>query len=239
MSDTEWTLIVTTAFLGAVAIFAAVWGPVLADRVKRKALAPALEVQFERRPPFCHRTVWRSTIDPKIEEPVYFFRFEVVNNGRTLARRCEVTIEELWLYDAADNPHKHENFSPVNLSWSGKGIEGPIQFLDINPKRRGIYCDIGHISSPSHQKREEQTRCVDVPGRGNDNLVLQLEQTVVFFSQPNCLPPGKYAIKVSLYSENAPYRHQEVFFEIVWSGKWQRAIEEMLLEAVVTRVNHP
>jgi len=238
MSDVEWTLIGTTAFLGAVAIFAAVWGPALGELVKRKVFTPDLEILFEPRPPFCHRTFWRSITDPNLEEPVHFFRFEVRNNGKTLARRCEATIEELWIYDAADKPHKHENFSPVNLRWSGKGIEGPIQFRDINPKREGIYCDIGHISSPSYQEREERARCVDVPGRGNDDLRLVLEQTTVPLSQPNCLARGKYAIKVLLHSENAPYRHQEVFFEIVWSGEWQKETEEMLREAVVTRVNH-
>jgi len=225
MMISDWVLVITSLFLGATALFV----PVLAEFLKRKVFAPKLEIQFELSTPFCVRTFWRSSDDPNLNEPVYFFRFQVVNNGQSQARLCEAVLEELWIYDVSGNPTKFPRFSPINLR-----IEGGTPFLNINPHRR-VYCPIGHISSPSYQEKAERGAAIDIPGRHGDELRFFLELTQFPFSQPNCLVPGKYAIKISLYSENAT--RCEIYFQINWSGKWQDTEPEMFRELVIQRAN--
>ena len=230
MQITNCILIFTALFLGACALFV----PYLAEIVKRKAFAPNLKILFELAPPFCHQTSWCSPLgsSTQIKEPVYYFRFQVVNEGKTQARLCEVVLEYLWIYNSANNPQLYLNFSPVNMVWVGASNE----FININPKRR-FFCDIGHISSVNYQREIEQNRCIDLPGyRGNDlRFVLGLHQ--FFYSQPNCLVPGRYILQVGLYSENAGY--QKEFFDISWSGKWQDGNDQMFREIVIVRTRRP
>jgi len=230
METTDWIYILGTLFLGACALFV----PYLAEIVKRKAFAPNLKILFELAPPFCHQTNWRSPPSSpiQIEEPVYYFRFQVVNEGKTQAKQCEVVLENLWIYDSANNPQLYPNFSPVNMIWVGASNE----FININPKRR-FFCDIGHISSANYQRKIEQNGFIDIPGyRGNDlRFVLDLRQ--IFYSQPNCLGPGRYILQVGLYSENAGY--QKEFFDISWSGRWQDGDDEMFREIVIARTRSP
>jgi hypothetical protein len=230
METIGWIYILGTLFLGACALFV----PYLAEIVKRKAFAPNLKILFELAPPFCHQTSWRSPLGSptQIEEPVYYFRFQVANEGKTQARLCEVVSENLWIYDSANNPQPYPNFSPVNMIWVGASNE----FININPNRR-VFCDIGHISSQNYQREIEQNRFIDILGyRGNDlRFVLDLRQ--IFYSQPNCLGPGRYILQVGLYSENAGY--QKEFFDISWSGIWQDGDDEMFREIVITRTKNP
>lgn len=223
MEITDWILMLTALFLGACALFV----PYLAEIVKRKAFAPNLKILFELAPPFCHQTSWSSP-----EEPVYYFRFQVVNEGKTQARLCEVVLENLWIYDSANNPQPYPNFSPVNMVWVGASNE----FININPNRR-VFCDIGHISSANYQRKIEQNIFIDLPGyRGNDlRFVLDLRQ--IFYSQLNCLVPGRYILQVGLYSENAGY--QKEFFDISWSGKWQDGDDQMFREIVIAHTRRP
>jgi hypothetical protein len=227
MSCSDWVLVGTSLFLGAVALFV----PYLSEVVKRRLFGPELKVNHRNAPPFHHLTYWRSPRNPSLEEPVYYFRFEVVNEGKSQARQCEAVLEELWVYDASGKPIEISNFSPMNLRWSGLQQ----QFLDINPHPRKVFCDIGHVSSLAHQQREEQRVFVDVPGRGDDEPRFLFEQLQFPYSQPNCLAAGKYAIKISVYCENAEAK--TLYFQISWSGKWQDREQEMFREAVVEHID--
>jgi len=226
MEIKDWILIFTALFLGACALFV----PYLAEVVKRKAFAPNLKILFELAPPFCHQTSLRSPT--QIDEPVYYFRFQVANEGKTQARLCEVVLENIWIKDSANNPQPYSNFSPVNMVWVGTSNE----FININPNRR-VFCNIGHISSANYQRKVEQNRFIDLSGYiGNDlRFVLDLRQ--IFYSQPNCLVPGRYILQVGLYSENAGY--QKEFFVISWSGKWQDGDDQMFREIVIARTRDP
>lgn len=230
MEITHWILMLTALFLGACALFV----PYLAEIVKRKAFSPNLKILFELAPPFCHRTSWRSPpgSSTQIEEPVYYFRFQVVNEGKTQARQCEVVLENLWIYDSANNPQLYPNFSSVNMIWVGASNE----FINVNPNRR-VFCDIGHISSANYQREIEQNKFIDIPGyRGNDlRFVSDLRH--IFYSQPNCLGPGRYILQFGLYSENAGY--QKEFFDISWSGRWQGGDVEMFREIVIACTESP
>jgi hypothetical protein len=230
LQTTDWVLIATALFLGACALFV----PYLAEIVKRKLFAPELEISFELKPPFCHRTIWRSkpASYQQISEPVYYFRFQVVNGGRTQARLCEAVLENLWVYDPSDEAAKYANFSPVNMRWAAT----PSQFIDINPGRT-VFCDIGHISSPDYQRKIEKSSFIDPPDYNGIALRFALDIQQIFYSQPNCLPPGKYVLEVGLYSENA--RRQRQCFEVSWSGKWLDDLDEMFRQIRVKCVKRP
>jgi hypothetical protein len=225
----DWVLVGTTLFLGTVALLTAIFGPTWSEKRTRRVFAPKINIVFKPEPPFCHQTFFGS---PSHGWPVLFLRFMVVNEGKSLAKNCEALLEGLWTYDAAGKPHKVQDFRPVNLAWTGRLSNRPLmQFRDVNPKRWGVYCDIGYISSPEYQSQKESRERIGFPDNDANALRLMLGQAEDPFSQPNSLPPGKYAIQVTLHSENA--EHRTVFFEIVWSGRWRNAERDMLQEVVV------
>lgn len=221
MEITDWVIIFTSIFLGACALLV----PYLAELVKRHAFAPCLNISYRHEPPFSHKTRYSTN------EPVYYFRFQVVNDGKTQARLCEVVLENLWIYDAANSPQRYLNYSPVNLKWSG---ESNI-FVNINPSRK-IFCDIGHISSTNAQRNEQQN-CIDISGYTGDDLRFFLELHQIFNVQPSCLKPSKYILQIGLYSENGGY--QKIFLEISWSGQWRDSEIDMFREIVITRTEEP
>lgn len=230
MATSDWILIFTALFLGACALFV----PYFAEIVKRWKLAPELKILFELASPFCHKTSFRPppTSQIQFEEPAYYFRFQVVNEGKTQAKLCETVLENLWIYDAANIPRLYPNFSPINMIWVGSSNE----FININPKRK-IFCDIGHISSASYQEEIEQKKLIDIRGYTGTDLRFVIDQFRIFYSQPNCLAPGRYILEVALYSENAGCQRE--FFDISWSGKCKDGEDEMFREIVITRTNSP
>lgn len=227
IANTGKILIVTSLFLGACALFV----PYLSEILKRNLFAPKLKILFKLEPPYCRQTDYRSLVN-SFKEPVYYFRFQVLNIGKTQAKLCEVVLENLWIYNAANKPQLYKNFSPVNMIWVGISD----QFININPNRR-VFCDIGHISSPNYQKEKEYRKFIDLPGYTGNDLRFVLELHRIFYSQPNSLAPGRYLLQFGLYSENAGYKKE--FFDISWSGKWKDREEQMFREIVITNIKNP
>ena len=108
MQVSDWVLIFTTLFLGAIALFV----PYLAELLKRKLFAPNLKFDFELKPPDCHKTKFNNN------EPVYYFRFRVTNLGKSQAKKCEAVIESLHKENSAGN-YQPIKYSPINLIWGG------------------------------------------------------------------------------------------------------------------------
>jgi len=216
MGVSDWVLIFTALFLGAIALFV----PYLAEITKRKYFAPNLKVQFESKPPDCHKTWYRDN------ESVYYFRFRVTNTGKSQAKRCEVVIEKLYKGDAAGNYHQIE-YSPTNLVWGSSYGE----YVDINPKRT-FYCDLFLIPCMNKQL-ERKSENIDVNPKDTSpfDLGFILSVKTIFFSQPNRFPPGEYKIMVAVFSENSPKITQT--FKVIWSGKWEDTEDAMLKEAVL------
>jgi len=155
MNTSDWVLVCTSLFLGACALFV----PYLAELLKRKLFAPKIKISFQLLPPFCHKTLLCShpSVRPCVEEPVYYFRFMVTNNGKSRANNCEIYLEKLWMYDASQTPRLYPSFSPLNMAWSGNHSQ---KFLDINHGKI-VYCDIGHIASEKYQHNTEKREFVD------------------------------------------------------------------------------
>jgi hypothetical protein len=214
MHTSDWVLIGTALFLGAVALFV----PAFAEIIKRKFFAAKLKIDFELRPPDCHKThVVRG-------DAVYYFRFRVTNNGKSQARRCEAVVEKIYKADAAGN-FQEIKYTPINLIWGSSYGE----YVDINPKRT-FHCDLFNIPTRDFQgwSENEYVDPIDTPPY---ELGIILNVKAAFFSQPNRLPPGKYRINVGVYSDNS--KKIEQIFQINWSGHWKEAEQEMFKEVVV------
>ena len=223
--ESDWPLVGVTMLVAITALLV----PLVAEWLKRKVYAPRLEVGYQHASPCAVRTEWGSPLDPTLREPVHYFRVRVSNTGKSRAEYCEAVLEELYVYDASGSPQKLEGLLPQNLRWAGTGES----FAHINP-RRSLYVDIGHISSRAHQAREERKLFIDVPGRGGDSLRMLLDQVTFPLAQPNCLAPGRYRLKIVVYSEDAP--SVSIRLDVSWTGNWQDAQAEMLRELVIKPV---
>jgi len=234
MNTSDWVLIGTTLVLGTIALIA----PTATEYIKRRWRSPKITLSFSRITPYCHKTFYRLnpglTICPDpapiINEPVFFFRFKVQNTGKSRLNSCEAVLEQLWIYDSANNPQKLPGFNDVSLLWADSNKQ-PI--IDIGP-RRSKYCNLGHVASVDYQDSRESSLANDIPGLHLPALRFMFELAHHPHSQPNCLVPGNYAIKVVLYSDNAP--PEDLFFQIAWSGRWQDDETEMFRELAINKI---
>lgn len=231
LTTSDLVLIGTSLFLGAVALFV----PYFAEKLKRSYFAPELVLEFALSPPDCHVTRskgYNQFGQVIIDEPDYYFRFRVQNQGQSQARRCEAVIEKMHIADASGKFQPLPQFTPVNLIW-GSGYVS--EFVDINPGRR-FFCDLCHIPSAQLQKMESDAkRYVDPVDSQPFDVGVVLNVKTAFHSQPNRLSPGKYRVDVAIYSENAKTIRKE--FQISWTGHWKNSESLMFREVVVELVN--
>lgn len=228
LKPTDRVMIVTTLFLGIIALIV----PYFSERFKRKLFSPTCIFSFSLSPPDCHLTNW-TEVSNIIEKPVYYFRFLITNTGKSTLLNCENVVEEIWHFDSSGKPIKVKNFSPVNLKWSGQHGK---QFINLNPGRRE-FCDIGYMPTLAYQKNQSITQnsiLQNISGYNKQELRFAFEFAKNFNSQLNCLPPGKYAIKITTYSEN--YKSVTNNLKISWSGEWKDREEDFFKELVIEKI---
>lgn len=189
-------------------------------------------VSYRHGAPWALLTEWRGQTDEGLGEPVYFFRFLVLNDGKSQARECEAVLDALWLYNAAGEPMPCEDFSPVSLRFD----DSRTRFLSLNPDRR-VFWALGHISSPAYQRKHEAPRRIEVPGEHGSDLRFMFANIDSPHGQPNCIPPGRFACRVLITAENAATQVQ--CYEVVWNGSWQPGLTEMLREVVIRPIPEP
>lgn len=224
LKATDWVMILTALFLGFVALFV----PYLAEFIKRKLFKPIANFTFSLSPPNCHLTSW--SFDSCQQNMVYYFRFLIENTGKTLLQNCENVVEEIWHYDDPDNPKKINNFTPVNLKWSGNQDK---QFMNINPGKK-VFCDIGYLPTIEFQ-RNHQDKLINISGYDNIALKFVFEFDKIYYSQLNCIPPGKFALKITTYCEN--HNNLNNYLEITWSGEWKEIEEDLFRELVIKKID--
>ncbi|OGA45929.1 MAG: hypothetical protein A3G24_26280 [Betaproteobacteria bacterium RIFCSPLOWO2_12_FULL_62_13] len=231
LTTSDLVLMGSSLFLGAAALFV----PYLAEKLKRSYFAPALLLDFALSPPDCHltRSKGRDQLGRVvIDEPDYYFRFRVQNQGQSQARRCEAVVESMYIADASGKFQPLPQFTPVTLIWGSGYVT---EFVDINPERR-FFCDLCHIPSAKLQALELNAgKYVDPTGTGPFDVGVVLNVKTAFHSQPNRLSPGKYCLDVAIYSENARTIRRR--FQISWSGAWKDTEQLMFREAVVELVD--
>lgn len=219
MQVSDWILIGATLFLGSIALLA----PYVVERWKYKFYSAKLEFKFFHRPPYCHKTQMRGF---NVNYPVYYFRFKISNEkGRIQAEQCEAVVEKIWKEDSAGELKEFVDFSPVWLKWSGTQRT---RYFTIQPGRE-IFCDIGCIHHPDNEP-DSVYRNITVEEKEQNKFFFEWPER--FYSQWDCLLPGKYQIKIAVYSKNA--RKIVKKFNIVWSGIWKDQESVMLNELVIS-----
>lgn len=217
--------------LGVVAILVAIFGPPLAGAVNRKWRGPKLVIVYEHKPPMIRKTSRFHHPEPDRRDAYYDFHFQTGNKGKTRAEKVEAVLEEIWDYDSAGVLHRLEGFWAVRLRFDSGGTKA----IDLNPHRQEQW-NLGNIPDRDVQNRLMKLDMYnDVPGKEGDDLRFFLDVDEWPFFQPNVLLPGKYKIKVTLYSSNAPREHQ--YFIIDWNGEWRDKEEEMFKQIVITPVS--
>jgi hypothetical protein len=214
----EWVLIGTTLLLASVAFLA----PYIIERWKYRFYSAKLAFKFFHTPPYCHIT---QKIGIGVNFPVYYFRFKVVNNGKVQAEQCESVLEKIWKENSAGEFKELTGFSPVLLKWSGTQMG---KYFTIQPGREP-FCDIGRIHHPDHESNSVYRSITEEEKKQNKFFFELPEQ---FYAQWDCLIPGNYQIKVTIYSKNAEKISRK--FKITWSGNWEDREPEMLNELVIS-----
>ena len=218
MEIKDWIQIGSTVALAVTALIT----PVVAEWFKSYYRLPKLRIRFKLASPDCHQT---QMIGEKVNFPVYYFRFLVENYGKTQAEECEVLLEKISKANSAGKMIEDNNFTPVNLKWTGiwKPYERTIQ------PGRAVYCDLGRVQSPNYNYQSIY-RGISPEEQEVNKFAFELPEK--YYSQWDCLTPGKYEIGVSVYSKNCKKTSRK--FSLSWSGKWKDKDSEMFNELVVT-----
>ena len=214
----EWVLIGTTLLLASVAFVA----PYAIEKWKYNFYSAKLDFDFFHKPPYCHITEMKGL---GVNFPVYYFRFEVVNNGKVQAEQCEAVLEKIWKENSGGEFKKFTGFSPVSFKWSG--IKMP-KYLTIQPGRK-IFCDIGRIHHPDHESISAY-RAINTEEKEQNKFFFELPYQP--YAQWDCLIPGNYKIEVAVYSKNT--KRNSKTFKISWSGIWKDQENNMLDELVIS-----
>ena len=180
-----------------------------------------MAIKFKLAPPDCHQT---RRVGRNLDFPVYYFRFIVENFGKTQADGCEVFLESVFKENSAGEMVKNKKFTPVNLKWSG--IRDP--YIRIIQPGKNMYCDLGRIQHPDDNFL---TVYKGFSKSEIDSNKFILEFPERYYSQQDCLTPGKYKIGVSVYSNNAEKVSRQ--FLLSWTGEWKDKKEDMFSELVI------
>jgi hypothetical protein len=190
--------------------------------LRRGCFAPKLAIEFSQTPPDCHKTTCTITkpIDGQVAvvsaKPAFYFRFRVVNKGKTTANKCEAVLTKLF-YESDNRWMPYENYTAINLVWGAFAGE----YVDINPERT-VGCNLLHILEPSQQDYFKGSY-VNPEGIKEYPVGIILDVKGALSCQPNRLPAGKYKIIVEIYAENAKKITKE--FVITWSGQWKEKLD--------------
>ena len=217
ISVRDWVQIGSTILLASVAFIA----PYLIERWKFTYRSPKLKIKFKLAPPDCHQTQWN---EGGMITPVYYFRFLVENIGKSQAEACEVFLEKIFKENSAGEMIEDKNFTPVNLKWSG--ARDPIE-RTIQPGKE-MYCDLGRIHHPNYNYQSVYKN-ISKKDQSLSKFVFELIEG--YYSQWDCLIPGKYKIVASVYSKNTDKVSRQ--FSLSWTGKWEDDEENMFNELVI------
>jgi len=229
MTCADWVQFGGVLFLGFAAIAVAIFGPYAGDAFKRRLLAPRLQIKYKNEPPYSHQTklAFQRVENFPEEFPTYYFRFTIENHGKSLARSCEVLLEEVWTANEQGKYQRVKEFWTTNLTLQGN------LYMDINPGRPPVYVAIGHISSPECQKKREQPYSIHTDRFDYYRFIFDFPEGQRLFANIDSRPRGKHLFEVVIVGEN--FEPIKRYFVLSWSGNWTEDDQQMLQnEAIIT-----
>lgn len=165
----------------------------------------------------------------ELHYPVYYFSFVVANEGRSHAEDCEVILEGVWKIKHQEPSGTSFISIPVNLMWAPGGSED--RMLKTIPREGKRLGNIGHIKPPEHEL-DSVYRGISETEKGTNKFFFELPHNQKFFYQWDCLVPGEYSARISVYAKNAKKVTGQ--FRISWSGEWKSTEKAMFREIVVS-----
>jgi len=228
----QWFTGFATLFLAFVALFK--------DTVLLWIKKPEIDIKFELRPPDCFKCQIIHAIPKQIKDNVmgidkivfymFYYRFRIINNGKSPAKNIEVTIRDIRKkkgnsFDRIDFPLDD------NLDWfsssliSGKPSTMHYTFIFPNTFK---HCELGHIIDPSKRHLvsfENKPKLSD-----EDETIFSFNLMTRYHSLYHLIVPGTYRIKVLVAGEN--FKSLEKEYELEITGKWSEDEDKMLNEGL-------
>jgi len=233
----QWSSVGITFFAVLVALFK--------DDILSIFKKPKLIVSISQTPPDCQKTklniptVTGSYIPSGIgpQGPVnstiqnvadcYYIRIWIENNGKSTAKRIQVSASKLLKQQADLSFREVEGFIPMDLKWSHSQPGNPEIYAEgISPKM-GKHCDLGHIIDPKHRSKFPGE---DLPEVSRDKTILSLDIEVQAYTLSHLVPPGVYQLELKVAGDNcAPVTK---VLEITIKGEWFEDQKKMFSEAI-------
>lgn len=107
---------------------------------------PSLKIFIDKDDPAdCQKTTIKNKVTNQTAD-CFYFRLRIINEGNATAQNVEITIQEIFRKNLANNEfEKWRAFLPLNLTWSHVGN---VFYPRISPSKNYKHCDLAHITDP-------------------------------------------------------------------------------------------
>ncbi len=182
-----------------------------------------------------HKTVALSNVDPRISFACYYYRLDVVNEGRSAAREVEVFARAAFRRNQNGDWEKDERFLPQWFCWATwRELQHERRvFMPVIPPRSTRYVDFAHVVDPAGRYVFELENDPAVP---TASAILSLDVAVRYLRLGHLLAPGQYALVLEVSASNA---EPEAFVVAVNNpGVWDAQESRMLSNGVKVEAVH-
>jgi hypothetical protein len=192
-------------------------------------MRPKLSIRATPERQSFHKTVARSNVDARISFACYYYRLDVVNDGRSAAREVEVFARAAFRLHENGGWEKDERFLPQWFCWATwRELQHERRvFMPVIPPRSTRYVDFAHVVDPAGRNAFELENDPAVP---TASAILSLDVAIRYMRLGHLLGPGKYALVVEVSASNA---EPEAFVVAVNNpGVWDLNESNMLSRGV-------
>ena len=199
---------ITTAVFAFIAFFK--------DTLLRYLGRPKLKGELQKHPP-------DTSLISTLEGPTLaYFRLKVWNKGKTAANKVEVYAKKLQVKEA-DEIRDHDDFLPMNLTWSHLAEDENI-YLETIPPRTYKHCNLAYVGKLDVQvfspvwNAAVSTNVLwkNTPDLDDSSTYFILSKQITATNYENYLPRGEYLLTIALAAANA--KPHEIVVRIVHKG---------------------
>jgi hypothetical protein len=226
---------VAVSMFEALGVWAAVAVALFWPWVQERLARPKLSVRATSEPQSVHKTTAVSTANPGITVACYYYRLDVVNDGRSAARDVEVFARAAFKRNDKGEWEKDERFLPQWLCWAtwrNVRADGRV-FMPVIPPHSARYLDFGHVIEPGRRHLFDLENDPNVP---TASAIFSLDVTIMYQRLGHLLAPGYYALVLEASASNAEPRPFVV--TISNPGYWDLGESNMLTWGVKVEAVH-
>jgi hypothetical protein len=180
----------------------------IAEKAAKYSQRPVLTLHCDSRPRCAVQSPVRLTpprwpeIDAVSKALSNYYRLQVTNTGRSLARGVRVQLTDIW-YVERQIWKRLRSWQPADLPWAGR-VGTPA--VDLHPQQDDL-CDLGFVRTNALQNNVPLPQGVRVlpknePAARQQALFMLAPETQLL-AHPNAFDQGHYVLAVRVYVENA------------------------------------